>query len=100
MVPGQALLLKEWVRSLEDSQSTESNIDGVLIPADGLDMLITYLEMIDTTEEHASLIQAIRNLLLVNKNFVSSEKKKFERQRWSEAIQRMIPEIVDLSPRE
>lgn len=100
--PGQTLLLKEWVRSLEDIQAaaTESNIDGILIPADGLDMLLTYLEMIDTSDEHAPLIRAIRNLQLVNKSFVSSDKRKTERSRWSEAIERLIPEIIALSPNE
>lgn len=98
--PKQGLLLREWLRSLDDIEraAAAANIDGLLIPAEGMKMLTTYLEMMSPEPAQSMLLQTLRNLLAANRAYLQSKRRHGDRQSWAEEVQRLVPEIKRLSP--
>ncbi len=98
--PFQRLLLREWIRSLNDIKDAASapDGDGVLIPAEGLRTLVTYLSMIDKSGDESKLVQQLRNLLMVNQEYQQTRKLDTDRQVWSLSVRQIIPAIIELTP--
>ena len=98
--PFQELLLREWVRSLNDIKEASSapDVDGLLIPAEGLKTLVTYISMIDTLGEKSPLVQQLRSLLRTNHEYQQSRKLAANREVWSVSIKRIVPVIIELTP--
>lgn len=96
----QGLLLRDWLRSLDDIEraATASNIDGLLIPAEGMRMLTTYLEMMSPDSTHSMLLQSMRNLLAANREYLQSKRRRLDQQSWANEVRRLVPEIKRLSP--
>lgn len=98
--PFQEVLLREWVRSLNDIKeaSSAADIDGLLIPAEGLKTLVTYLSMIDRQGEKSPLVQQLRSLVTANQTYQQSRKLAAHREARSGSIATIVPSIIALTP--
>lgn len=93
--------VRGWERALADLEATatEYNPDGLPIAIEGLNLLASYIEVVNEEADLqlTTLARALRRLADDNRGFEASERSKADFDRWARATKAAISELRQLT---